>query len=89
MHGGAAQDSGSGDLVKPFQFAQQLGPQHGAASRQVGWPTGRCKTPLVWLNAFFGLWWADPLAALIMVPIIAKEGIEGLQGTACDDCCAR
>lgn len=26
------------------------------------------------LNAFFGLWWADPAAALIMVPIIAKEG---------------
>jgi divalent metal cation (Fe/Co/Zn/Cd) transporter len=38
------------------------------------------------LNAFFGLWWADPVAALIMVPIIAKEGIEGLQGKACDDC---
>src|SRR5438876_6075508 len=28
------------------------------------------------LNAFFGLWWADPVAALIMVPIIAKEGVE-------------
>jgi divalent metal cation (Fe/Co/Zn/Cd) transporter len=40
------------------------------------------------LNALFGLWWADPAAALIMVPIIAKEGIEGLQGKACDDCCA-
>jgi divalent metal cation (Fe/Co/Zn/Cd) transporter len=39
------------------------------------------------LNAFFGLWWADPLAALIMVPIIAKEGIEGVQGKACNDCC--
>ena len=39
------------------------------------------------LNAFFGLWWADPLAALIMVPIITKEGIEGLQGKACADCC--
>jgi divalent metal cation (Fe/Co/Zn/Cd) transporter len=38
------------------------------------------------LNAFFGLWWADPVAALIMVPIIAKEGIEGLQGKTCDDC---
>jgi hypothetical protein len=38
------------------------------------------------LNVFFGLWWADPVAALIMVPIIAKEGIEGLQGKACDDC---
>jgi len=38
------------------------------------------------LNAFFGLWWADPVAALIMVPIIAKEGNEGLQGKACDEC---
>jgi divalent metal cation (Fe/Co/Zn/Cd) transporter len=39
------------------------------------------------LNALFGLWWADAAAALIMVPIIAKEGIEGLQGKTCDDCC--
>ena len=39
------------------------------------------------LNAFFGLWWADPLAALIMAPIIAKEGIEGVQDKACNDCC--
>jgi divalent metal cation (Fe/Co/Zn/Cd) transporter len=38
------------------------------------------------LNMLFGLWWADPVAALIMVPIIAKEGIEGLQGKACEEC---
>ena len=38
------------------------------------------------LNTLFGLWWADPAAALIMVPIIAKEGVEGLQGKACDEC---
>jgi len=38
------------------------------------------------LNAFFNVWWADPVAALIMVPIIAKEGVEGLQGKKCDDC---
>ncbi len=38
------------------------------------------------LNALFGLWWADAVAGLVMVPIIAKEGIEGLQGKACDDC---
>src|SRR5882757_3145818 len=38
------------------------------------------------LNAFFGLWRADQLAALIMVPIIAKEGSEGVRGKACDDC---
>jgi divalent metal cation (Fe/Co/Zn/Cd) transporter len=34
-------------------------------------------------NALFGLWWADPVAALIMVPIIAKEGIEGIRGKEC------
>jgi divalent metal cation (Fe/Co/Zn/Cd) transporter len=38
------------------------------------------------LNALFGFWWADPLAALVMVPIIAKEGVEGLRGRACADC---
>jgi divalent metal cation (Fe/Co/Zn/Cd) transporter len=38
------------------------------------------------LNAIFGLWWADPVTALIMVPIIAKEGIESVQGKACGDC---
>ena len=38
------------------------------------------------LNAFWGLWWADPLAAIIMVPVIAKEGIEGLHAKACHDC---
>src|ERR1700731_4152714 len=38
------------------------------------------------LNVLFGLWWADPVAALIMVPMIAKEGIEGLQGKACHEC---
>lgn len=38
------------------------------------------------LNALFGWWWADPVAALIMVPIITNEGIEALQGkTCCDD----
>jgi divalent metal cation (Fe/Co/Zn/Cd) transporter len=38
------------------------------------------------LNALLGWWWADPVAALIMVPIIAREGFEGLRGEACDDC---
>jgi hypothetical protein len=40
------------------------------------------------LNALFGLWWADPVVGLAMVPIIAKEGIEGLQDKASDDCCS-
>ena len=35
------------------------------------------------LNALFGLWWADPVAGLAMIPIIAREGVEALQGKAC------
>jgi divalent metal cation (Fe/Co/Zn/Cd) transporter len=38
------------------------------------------------LNALLGWWWADPVAAIIMVPIIANEGVDGLQGKTCDDC---
>ena len=40
------------------------------------------------LNELFRLWWADPLAALLMVPVIAREGIEGLRGKSCTDCCS-
>ena len=39
------------------------------------------------LNALFGWWWADPIAALIMVPIIAHEGIRDFQGRSCSDDC--
>ncbi len=35
------------------------------------------------LNALFGWWWADPVAALAMVPIIANEGREALRGDTC------
>ena len=38
------------------------------------------------LNAVVGWWWADPLAALVMVPIIVKEGWEAVRGEHCDDC---
>ena len=31
------------------------------------------------LNALFGWWWADPVAGLVMVPIIAKEGLDGIE----------
>jgi len=35
------------------------------------------------LNALFGVWWADPAAALCMTPIIAREGIRNIQGKTC------
>lgn len=38
------------------------------------------------LNALFGWWWADPAAALVMMPIIVKEGVAALRGeTCCED----
>jgi divalent metal cation (Fe/Co/Zn/Cd) transporter len=37
------------------------------------------------LNGASGLWWADPAAALIMVPIIVKEGVDGLRAKTCCD----
>lgn len=38
------------------------------------------------LNAAVGWWWADPVAALAMVPILGKEGWEAFRGEQCDDC---
>lgn len=34
------------------------------------------------LNAALGWWWADPAAGLILVPLIAREGLAGLR---CED----
>lgn len=34
-------------------------------------------------NALLGWWWADPVAGLLMVPIIGKEAIEALRGETC------
>ncbi len=35
------------------------------------------------LNAALGWWWADPVASLLMVPIIVKEGVEVLRARSC------
>jgi divalent metal cation (Fe/Co/Zn/Cd) transporter len=39
------------------------------------------------LNAAVGWWWADPAAALIMVPIIAGEGFDAVKSKACCHAC--
>jgi len=38
------------------------------------------------LNALFNLSWADPAAALLLVPIVIREGWESMQGKSCADC---
>ncbi len=41
----------------------------------------------VGLNAVLGWWWADPVAALAMLPIIVKEGVDAMRGRSdCGDC---
>ena len=47
------------------------------------WLSATTLTGLV-LNAAFGWWWADPAAALVLIPFIVREGLEGLRGE-CDD----
>lgn len=39
------------------------------------------------LNALLGWWWADPVSALAMVPIIGHEGFQSLRGEACCETC--
>jgi divalent metal cation (Fe/Co/Zn/Cd) transporter len=41
------------------------------------------------LHALLGWWWTDPAAALVMVPIIAREGVQGLRGEGCDECACK
>ncbi|MDZ7675142.1 MAG: cation transporter [Acidimicrobiales bacterium] len=38
-------------------------------------------------NALVGWWWADPVAALGIVYIAAREGVEHLRADELDDCC--
>lgn len=37
------------------------------------------------LNALFGLWWADPLAALAICVFLVREGMEAIRGDDDDD----
>jgi divalent metal cation (Fe/Co/Zn/Cd) transporter len=39
------------------------------------------------LNATLGWWWADPVSAIAMVPIIVREGVDGLRNKPCCDHC--
>ncbi len=38
-------------------------------------------------NALFGLWWADPLVALVVAIVAVQAGQRTWRGEACDDAC--
>ena len=35
-------------------------------------------------NTVWHVWWADPVAAMVIVPLVVWEGWEAMQGKACD-----
>jgi|SRR5579859_162758 len=37
-------------------------------------------------NAFWGITWADPVVALCLIPLVAREGWQALKGRPCDCC---
>jgi len=37
------------------------------------------------LDAFLGLWWADRVAALVIVLFLIREGVEAMRGEEEDD----
>jgi divalent metal cation (Fe/Co/Zn/Cd) transporter len=38
-------------------------------------------------NALFGLWWLDPVAALVIAGVAIREGVRSWRGEGCADCC--
>jgi divalent metal cation (Fe/Co/Zn/Cd) transporter len=38
-------------------------------------------------NAFFGLWWLDPAAALVVAGVALREGVQSWRGEGCCDAC--
>ena len=38
------------------------------------------------ISAIWHIWWADPIAALVIVPLILWEGWEAMRGKACGCC---
>jgi divalent metal cation (Fe/Co/Zn/Cd) transporter len=38
-------------------------------------------------NALFGMWWADPLVALVVALVAVQAGVQTWRGESCDDVC--
>jgi divalent metal cation (Fe/Co/Zn/Cd) transporter len=38
-------------------------------------------------NALFGLWWLDPVAALVVAAVAVREGVQSWRGEGCCDSC--
>lgn len=55
----------------------------GYESISCAWLSLAVLTGLV-LNAALGWWWADPAAALALVPLIVREGLEGFREEPCE-----
>ena len=64
----------------------QSGALHADASQtDICWYLASILLVGVGLNFLFEWWWADPVAALCMVPLIVKEGLDAMRGK--NPCC--
>ena len=99
--GGEAQESRLGIAVTALSLVAMpllawaklrvASPLQSAALRADAYETVTCAwlslTTLIGLalNVWLGWSWADPMAALLLVPLIVREGLEGLRHEQCAD----
>lgn len=72
------------------QVADALGSAAAVADSQQTWACAWLSAIVLLglvLNATVGWWWADPVAALVVVALLVDEGREALTGEGLDDCC--
>jgi len=82
-------------IIMPWLSRQKrmLAAQAGSASLKADAVQSAMCGYLAWIaliglvaNVLFKASWADPLAALLLLPIVLKEGWEALQTRSCPDC---
>jgi divalent metal cation (Fe/Co/Zn/Cd) transporter len=82
-------------IVMPWLSARKrtLAARTGSASLKADAIQSSLCAYLAWIalgglvvNAVFKVSWADPIAALLLLPIVLREGSEAMQGKTCSDC---
>lgn len=76
--------------VRKRRVADELASRAAVADSQQTWACAWLSAVVLAglvLNATLGWWWADPLAALVVVVVLVREGREALTAEHVDDCC--
>jgi hypothetical protein len=68
----------SDEVIPPATVYEKLKPMRAAWYEK----QGAARDVLV-VNSIWGVRWADPLAALVLLPVIVREGWEAIEGKPC------